>query len=366
MNDYIRTEERSLEVIKPLERAWGHMKKMLFPFNFGLWIRLGFVTWLSMLGRGGFSFNFPQGKGGPLGGAGGAEGFIKRVITYVEGNMNMILLVGAAGLVIVFGIIAGLQYLRARGVFMYLDAVYRRQCKIKEGWRLAGKPAWSYFLWQLVLSAVQMFVGVGLAVVVICASWPAMRAGELRQLPWGILVLASGVLVILFMLIGIVRWLLGSFVAPIMYVRGFTCMEAWREMSALFSGHIGAVFLFLLMSILLGMAGSTIIMLVTCMTCCLGALPVVLQTLAQPYFLCMRAYGPYFLAQFGEPYEIKQTGEYESELDGDAGEAAVSAQMVEGESHAVICPHCGAEQRVPVNAEGAYECSECGGGFVAR
>ena len=197
------------------------------------------------------------------------------------------------------------------------------------------------------------------------AAWPAMRAGELRRLPWGMVALVSGLLLALAVVIGLVCWLLRTFVAPIMYVRGCNCDEGWREMWGLFRGHLWPVFLFLVMQVLLGAAAGTLMVLLTCMTCCMAGLPVVLQTVMQPYFLWLRAYGPYFLAQFGGVYGIG--GGDGEESGGDGGAAAeAGGGAAEDEERVVVCPHCGAEQRVPEAAAGAYECSACGGGFVAR
>ena len=360
-------------IVSPLSRAWRHMAEMLFPFDFGLWIRLGLVAWLATLwrGGGGFSFNFSRRQVGQRGGMRGIENLVKQAVAYIEGHAAMILAMGAVVLLIGFGLYAGLLYLRSRGVFMYLDAVYERSCEVAEGWRRAARPSWSYFLLQLALGTVKVCVGLGVMAAVLLAGWPALRAGELKGLPWGLVFLSGGVMLAVTIAIGIARWLLSSFVAPIMYVRGCSSTEAWREMRSLFRGHIGSVFLFFLMSLALGIAGATVGVAVACLTCCIGALPVVFHSIMQPYFLCVRAYAPYFLAQFNRAYEVRSLTERAGELAVEAVSAPAEQSMADegtadDEARVVVCPHCGAEQRVPGDAKDAYECSECGGGFVVE
>ena len=58
------------------------------------------------------------------------------------------------------------------------------------------------------------------------------------------------------------------------------------------------------MKIVLGLGAAMIIMLGTCLTCCLAALPYVYAVVFLPLFVFDRAYSLYFLRQFGNQYNL--------------------------------------------------------------
>lgn len=293
------TGRRDIRIIEPLSRAWEHMKAMLFPFDFVTWLKLGFIAWLSMLGQGGMNFNFRF----PI--PSDPRGTLDRALEYAKENIALVVVIGAAALLLSFAIYAALLYLRSRGVFMYLDAVYRRKCMIGEAWRGAATPAKSYFIWNLALSLCSMFVVLVLLAAGALTVWPVVRGAPWS---WGVIV-ALAIIGLLGLLVviaaGLVKWLLRSLVAPLMYLHGLDCNAAWRRLGDITAGYRGKIVLFWLMNIVLGLAVGMAVFPLMCFTCCIGLLPVVMQTVLQPFFLWIRAYGPYFVAQFEEPSSIE-------------------------------------------------------------
>jgi len=273
------------------------MKGMLFPFSFRRWIALGFVTWLATIGEGGCNFrtNFgPRDRG---------SGKLPDAVRHVLEAYWPIVLAGAVLAVLVgVGIWLGLLYLRSRGTFMYLDAVYSRDCRIRPAWRTAAVPALSFWKWSIVL-ALGALAAAGAAGIAMVATF--IVAGGLDSLNvWTILAIVGfGLLVVLIALVfGAAGWLMTTLLAPIMYVRRCAVPEAWAEFRRLARGHVKPILLFFLMHIPLGLLVAVVAFPVICLTCCLAALPVIFQTIMQPFFLWLRGYGPHFLAQFGGAY----------------------------------------------------------------
>ena len=90
------------------------------------------------------------------------------------------------------------------------------------------------------------------------------------------------------------------------------------------------------------------------MTCCIGALPVVCQTITQPLLLWIRAYPFYFLAQFGTAYPPPP--EVVTETDIVPADEPSQASLVN-------CPQCGQQHQVQPGSSGTYACVKCGAHF---
>jgi hypothetical protein len=91
-----------------------------------------------------------------------------------------------------------------------------------------------------------------------------------------------------------------DFVIPLMYLRGHLVGPAWREFSRrFFAGNVGSIVLFYLMRIVVGMAAGMIVLIGTCVTCCLAALPTSTRWSSCRCSCFTRAYSLYFLRQFG-------------------------------------------------------------------
>jgi len=336
-----------IEVGAPLGRAWEHMKEMLFPFDFTRWISLGLIAFLATLGSGGGG-GFNAGRRSS-GGGGQFSNAFDSARQYVADNLGAVLAVGSIIFVIALALYLTILYLRSRGIFMYLHAVYERSSEVGAAWGRAREPSWSLFVWSICLDLTGFAVILVLALPAIFVFTSHTEGQELGAGSIGLIFVLAFIFAIALIILGVVRWLLKNLVAPVMYVRACTCSEAWREFLDLIRGHRGTVFLYLLMNIALGFLGAVIAFPVVCITCCIGALPVIHQTIMQPYYLFVRAYGPYFLAQFGGPYQAALAG---AGLDGGP---AVSADAM----RIVICPHCDNTQQVPVGRRGTYACATC-------
>ena len=117
------TEYNKMSVINAIDKTVNYVMEMLFrPFDFGKWLTLGFVTFLSILGAGGGcqGGNIPGNffSGWRQGASGSFREMTETGREWVLENIEIILTVGAALIFLSFTIGLIIQYLSARGTFM--------------------------------------------------------------------------------------------------------------------------------------------------------------------------------------------------------------------------------------------------------
>jgi hypothetical protein len=92
---------------------------------------------------------------------------------------------------------------------------------------------------------------------------------------------------------------LRDFVAPLQLATGLPCGPAARLLESLVVAQPGAFVLYLLLKLLVVVGTGLVVMIFGCLTCCLGFLPVVMQTLFQPLFHFERSLSLMLLRQMG-------------------------------------------------------------------
>jgi hypothetical protein len=92
---------------------------------------------------------------------------------------------------------------------------------------------------------------------------------------------------------------LRDFVAPLQMATGLPCGAAARLLESLAVAQPGAFVLYLLLKLLVVIATGVVVVIGGCLTCCLGFLPIVLQTIFQPLFHFERGISIALLRQMG-------------------------------------------------------------------
>jgi hypothetical protein len=92
---------------------------------------------------------------------------------------------------------------------------------------------------------------------------------------------------------------LRDFVAPLQLATGLPCGAAARLLESLVVAQPGAFVLYLVLKLLVVIATGHIVVIFGCLTCCLGFLPVVMQTAFQPLFHFERGLSLMLLRQMG-------------------------------------------------------------------
>lgn len=299
-------------VCSPIDAARAaieHTRLQLFPVRLQKWLVLGFLAFLDQCGRGAgwnsppTTWHVPSRPAESLGGvSGNLPAALETALAWLSDHAVLVALGASLGFLIVLAAVALLLWVNARGTFMYLDGVMRGRAEIARPWREHAGRADSYFVWSfgIVVAALLLIAalsGFGLAAVL------ALARGRLGMLSGGALVLAlSPILAIALLalpLLALARIALRDFVAPLQIAAGVSCGEAARIFEALLLAQPGAFVLYILLKLVLVLLAAVVVVVGGCLTCCLGFLPVVMQTLFQPIFCFERAWPVFLLRQMG-------------------------------------------------------------------
>jgi hypothetical protein len=291
--------------------AWQHTRSQLFPIRLEKWLVLGLLAFLDQCGRafrggGGSSGSGDGHRGGGPGSwppdLGDVSAWLQRASEWLAAHAALVALGAVLGL-LAFGVVAAVVlWLNARGVFMYADAVATGRAEVSRPWRQHAEAASSYFGWSLGITFAMVFTllfAAGLVVVTVFA----FVAGRLQGTSGG-LVLAAMVPVLVLLalalpLLALAGLALRDFVAPLQLATGLPCGGAARLLEALVVAQPGAFVLYLLLKLLVVVATGLVVVIGGCLTCCLGFLPVVMQTAFQPLFHFERGLSLMLLKQMG-------------------------------------------------------------------
>jgi hypothetical protein len=197
------------------------------------------------------------------------------------------------------------MWLRARTIFVYIDDVATGRFDLARPWGQHGALADSFFVLSLVVQ------GAALIVLVLIVGLGTLFVVWARAQTWAAGVILMGVMPIAFIfvlcLIGaaILDLSLRDFIAPIQISRNAGAREAGSVFLSLLSGNPGLFIGYALLKFVVGIGIGIVLLIGICLTCCIGAIPLVNQTLFQPIYYAERAWSLKLLAQMGEDVGAK-------------------------------------------------------------
>jgi hypothetical protein len=300
--------------------AIEHTRRTLFPIRVEKWLVLGFLAFLDQCGRS-LNGGGPGGGGdGPgrgwpgRGGRGAAEDLAEALRTasaWLSEHAVEVTIGGIVGLVLLTALIAVVLWLNARGTFMYLDNVASGRAEISRPWREHAHSAQSYFGWRFGLALATFGVLLFAASLVLVAGVAFVR-GRLEDAAGGVTALALVPVLLLLLLalplLALAGLALRDFVAPLQIATGLSCGQAARVLEGLIVDHPGAFLVYLLLKLVLYAVTGVVVVVGGCLTCCLGFLPVVLQTVFQPLFFFERAWSVFLLRRMGHDVPARLAG----------------------------------------------------------
>jgi hypothetical protein len=291
--------------------AYHHTRTQLFPIRVERWLVLGLLAFLDQCGRafrggggstGGGHGHLPGGPGDWRADIDHAGAWLQNAFEWIAAHATLVALGAVLGL-LVFGVVAAVVlWVNARGVFMYADAVATGRAELSRPWRQHAAAASSYFGWSLGVTFAGVFTLLFAAGLVVVTAF-AFVSGRLEGSGGG-LMLAAMVPVLLLLalalpLLALAGLALRDFVAPLQLATGLPCGAAARLLESLVVAQPGAFVLYLLVKLLIVVATGLVIVIGGCLTCCLGFVPIVMQTLFQPLFHFERAVSLMLLRQMG-------------------------------------------------------------------
>jgi hypothetical protein len=294
---------RSLSAIDAARDAVQLVGRRLFPFRFDRWFALGFVAFLEQCGRGGGGPGFPGGGGGGGGAPGGGGDNLEKpdlsaVGDWISAHIGIIVGIAVVVLVFIVGVTAIVLWLNSRGVFMYLDNVATGRADVARPWSEHKQKASSYFAWSFGLSLAAL---AGVLVLLVPILWLvfSLISGHASGAAIAGLVFVGLFFLFFMTVLGLFSVLLRDFAAPLQMHLGIPCGQALGTAWGVVKGSAGTFVVYLLLKIVFGIGAGILAMLVGCLTCCLGFLPVLSQTILQPLLYFERAWSLCLLRQAG-------------------------------------------------------------------
>ena len=315
----VTNSHREISVTEPVSPALERVKTMLFkPFDLGKWFTIGFCAWLAFLGEGGGGGGFNSGFSNSFnnhsnaGNAGLAGDSLRHgyheARDYVLNNLDWIVPVAAAAVVLLLALWLLILWLSSRGQFMFLHCVAFDKAEVAEPWTKFEREANSLFWFRLLLGLVGVVVmlpmlgGIALMIVRMVLHGEPDAGGILLAVVLGL------IFIVLAIVFALINKFTTDFVVPIQFLRGGQCLAAWREFWGLLADNAGMFTLYILFQIVLGMAIGVIVLGAIIITCCIAGclmiIPYIGTVLLLPVLVFKRSYPLYFLRQFGPSYDV--------------------------------------------------------------
>ena len=300
-----------ISVIDPISTAIARTKEILFqPFDLGKWFVIGFCAWLATLAQSGIG----SGSGGGNWSSGnhsrhGMESF-NGIREAVMSNLPIVLIFGSIALVVGIAFMLLFLWLSSRGQFMFVHCIAENKAEVKRPWSKYLNVGNSLFLFKFAVWGISL-ICIGLLTGIGALLFFTVGSGGARVQAMGALMIVlpiSLLIVPLVIAITIFVKFTNDFVVPIMYLRGCRCMDAWREFGQLLKVNKANFALYILFQIVINMAIAAImfaLMIATCcIACCILPIPYLGTVLLLPLLIFDQGYKLYYLAQFGDAYNV--------------------------------------------------------------
>ncbi|MEO8499442.1 MAG: hypothetical protein ABI565_00905 [Vicinamibacteria bacterium] len=292
---------RTPSAIDALGEAISHMRAKLFPFSFLGWLTLGFVSLLESCGAGGGGGSMQN----RMNGSSGSHEDPTRVVEWIFGWIAAHMILFVTGLMVLMVLSLVFVWLRSRTIFIYIDDVATGRFDFFRPWNEHGAHADSFFVLSLIVQGVSLIV----LVLVIGLGGFFLLWARANEWATGAIALAAIPVAFIFLLslvvAAVLNMALRDFVAPLQISRNVGAREAGSLFLSMFSAAPGLWIGYVLLKFVVSIAVGLVILVVGCLTCCVGFFPLVNQTLFQPIYYAERAWSLKLLAQMGEDVTSK-------------------------------------------------------------
>ena len=297
-------EQSKIEIFEPFGAAYELMKRILFqPFDFAKWCVIGFAAFLSGSWGSGFQFRFPA-KGTwnfrsiSYDNLSTSDSFPFRLLPFIIAISILILIV-----VVVF------MWIRARGRLIFTDCVVKNRAAIVAPWNEYRREGNSFLFFSIAVMFVGLLILVAFVLLIVGSKGLFSHSKLTTELHTGA--------VFVFVVVGLI-WLAFSvffavvtqFMIPVMYRRRCLALEAFFDVSRLILARPGPIILYVLFGIVVVLAFLITSTIISCLTCCIAALPYISSVVFLPAFVWLLAFKLLFLRQFGPEYDVWATADF--------------------------------------------------------
>jgi hypothetical protein len=195
-------------------------------------------------------------------------------------------------------------WLGTRGQMMAIRGVATSNATLGELWNATAAAGTGLFKFHLVLMAIGAVVFVPLLVLAAVILIPIFQDTARIEDTWPALVAIAVVALLACIPFALVGAFTRNFVAPVMLKEGLGARDAWKRFWAVGKSHVGAIVLFFLLRFLVSLGAQILATIVGFVTCCIGFLPVLHQTIMAPWYVFERAWSLEALASLGPEFDL--------------------------------------------------------------
>jgi hypothetical protein len=296
-----------------ISKAVERSKQLLFqPLKAEKWFALGFIVFLAQCGEGGGGGQFPnlpsgstpsppRGGGGPSGPAADFQKMIDEAVRAFTADVALYVTIGVAVFAFGLGLWLFIAWFSSRAKLMFVESVVWDRVELGPQWARAAELGFSLFKFRVLVTTIAWVVFLGAVVGAVLLALADWQSGNFFG-PQALAAYAVFGAVFLFfgLPLGIMLAILEDFVVPLMVVRNLKVSEAWAACRAeVLSGNFGGMFVFYVLRFLLGIGIAIAVMILTCLTCCMTAIPYIGTVLLLPVWVFSRSFPLYYMEQLG-------------------------------------------------------------------
>ncbi len=248
---------------------------------------------------------------------------VEKALMWLQNHVALVVTLAIVGLLVMGVVSMVLAWIRARGRFLFLDALVHNRGAVVEPWQRLRPLGNSLFKFEILWASLVLPAYLLVLVLVLGIVWPDVVHlvkvwPDRSALHWtGTLtagVAVGGVLCLLLTLVNIITLaLLHEFVEPIMYASGQRVGPAWGLFfKQVLPGHFWWIVLYFLLQLALGMVAGMAGLVLTCLTCCVFACVTAIPLLGTyiaiaatlPLVVYLRALSVYMLEALAPQFTI--------------------------------------------------------------
>jgi hypothetical protein len=204
-----------------------------------------------------------EGDHNDFGGGSGAE-LAPLIVSLIVAGICCVLIVAVVFL-----------YIRSRFRFVLLDGILRGQPRIREVWPRTSEVGLQYFIWELLLAIALILLAIPMLLLWIPVVRTAIGGGSVNPaMVLGPLFATIPYAVLLLFLAGMISLIVYDLALPLAWRREFDFWAGLRAALRLARDNPGAVILFLLARIVIGIAGVILHIILACCSCVIWIWPV--------------------------------------------------------------------------------------------
>lgn len=272
----------AVDVITP---AFQHTKQQLLkPFRLGQWVRLALlgVATGEMASGSGCHFNVPSIPQKQT-----SSSHLDLAAPHLPASLSHLsvpeIVLIASFAVLLFAIIMVLfLYLNSICRFILFDSIIKRDCTLRESWRRWRPAGRRFFVWQLLF---QVVLAMGFVIVVGLPIGFAFIAGWLAEPKQHLVPLILGGILLFFVLLFFVAFVMlvhvlaKDFLVPLMALDDLNWRDAWERLLQMLKMEKGGYAGYIGMKVLLAIAASIILGVITLVLALVFVFPVVIAFL---------------------------------------------------------------------------------------